>query len=87
MSVEISSYLMLIIFSLAFALYIPLFLINFKITPEVCANLKLILHDYMFMTPIINIIYYGNQILLLSGDIELNPIQKNCLLLGFVIAT
>lgn len=83
MSVKLSSCFMLIISSLVFALYMSLFMINFKITPGVYANLKLILHDYLFTTPINNIIYYANQVLLLSGPIELNPVQKKLSVIRF----
>ena len=76
MPVKISSCFMLIFSSLLFAFYTPVFLINFKTTPDVFANLKLILHDYIFPTSINNITYYLKHILLLSGDIEMNPV--NC---------
>ena len=62
--------------SVIFALSISLFLINFKITFEINASLKLTSNDYIFRASIINTIFYLKHILLLSGDIELNPGSK-----------
>lgn len=76
MPAKIYSCFALVFSSLLFALDISVFLINFKTTPEVSTNLKLTLHDYKITISINKTIYYLNDILLLSGDIELNPGPK-----------
>ena len=62
MPVKISSCFMLIISFLQFAFHSSLFFSNFKTTPEVNTNLKLILHDYIFSNSINNTIYYLKHI-------------------------
>lgn len=76
MPAKIYSCFALVFSSLLFSLDISVFLINFKTTPEVSTNLKLTLHDYKITISINKTINYLNDILLLSGDIELNPGPK-----------
>lgn len=68
---------MLIISSLLLALFIYLFLTIFKTTPEVNTGLKLtlihVIYGYIFITSINNIVFYPKHILLLHGDMKLNP--------------
>lgn len=55
--VKTSSCFMLIFSSLLFAVYISVFLINFKTTPELNTNLKLTLNNYILTISIDNIIH------------------------------